>query len=248
MHGIVAEMIFRGERMEIVGGKMEKFNENNETKTLIYLIRHGESIGNLNKICLGHTDLGLTERGKEQARATANALSSLDFAGFYTSDLIRAVQTIEPHMELRSIDPDRAVRSAELRELYFGEWENAAVEDLKNEYGDMFTVGWRQNFGTFTPPQGESVADCADRMNRAVAKIASLHVGRKILVVSHAAAIRALWGKILGLKAEDVCSAVPFPSNASYSILEYDVIDGALRPIEYSVDTHLSELRTALPS
>ena len=36
--------------------------------TKIYLIRHGESVGNLHRICLGHTDLDLTDLGFEQAK------------------------------------------------------------------------------------------------------------------------------------------------------------------------------------
>ena len=35
--------------------------------TKIYIIRHGESIGNLHRICLGHTDLDLTDLGLMQA-------------------------------------------------------------------------------------------------------------------------------------------------------------------------------------
>ena len=33
----------------------------NVNSTKIYIIRHGESVGNLHRICLGHTDLDLTE-------------------------------------------------------------------------------------------------------------------------------------------------------------------------------------------
>ena len=66
-------------------------------KTVIYLIRHGESEGNLKRICLGNTDLGLTEKGREQAEKTAKALSPVDIDAIYSSDLIRAVQTAEPH-------------------------------------------------------------------------------------------------------------------------------------------------------
>lgn len=215
--------------------------------TLIYIVRHGESVGNLNKICLGHTDLGLTERGVEQAASTANALASVDFARIYSSDLIRAVQTAIPHANLRNISENGVIKTRELRELYFGDWENASVEDLKRDYGDMFTVGWRQNFGTFTPPNGESVVACAERMYAELCKIGAKEQGSTVLVVTHAASIRALWGKILGIQPEDVCSAVQFPSNASYSTVRYDASTGRLAPIQYSVDDHLQNLRTALP-
>ena len=243
-----------------------------------YIIRHGESVGNLNKICLGHTDLGLTDKGREQAVITANALCDVKFSRIYSSDLVRAVETALPNAILRGGDESCINKRRDLRELYFGDWENSAVEDLKNNYGDMFPVGWRQHFGTFTPPNGESVPALADRMCAAFAAIAdecaelstfdfdinltgasSLNSDAvncikiatdpneiNILVVSHAASIRAFWGKISGFRSEDVCSNVPFPTNASYSIFDYDIKEGKFTPIAYSVDEHLADLKTAL--
>ena len=46
-------------------------------KTVIYIIRHGESIANLEKRTAGHTDTPLSELGKLQAEATANALADI---------------------------------------------------------------------------------------------------------------------------------------------------------------------------
>ena len=211
----------------------------NENKTVIYLIRHGESVGNLNRICLGHTDLDLTELGLKQAKCTADALSDVDFAAIYSSDLMRAVHTAEPHAEKRGL---KITTDEAFRELYFGDWENASVLMLKEVFHDMFVIGWRQNFGTFTAPNGESVVEMAERMAAGLEKIAKEHRGEKILVTSHAAAIRALWGKISGCKPSEWAEAYPFPTNASYSVLEYD--GEALRVISYSNDSHLGELVT----
>ena len=213
-------------------------------KTIIYLIRHGESVGNVNRICLGHTDLGLTDRGTKQAELTAKRLSDVTVSAVYSSDLIRAYNTAIPHANLRGIT---VKTSEELRELYFGEWENRAVAELISEYGDMFPVGWRQHFATFTPPCGENVQACAVRMERELKRLAAGHFGEHIIVVSHAAAIRALWGKILGLSPEEATSAISFPSNASYSVLEYDGDCDRLVPLSYSNDDHLAELVTVIP-
>lgn len=207
--------------------------------TRIYVIRHGESIGNLHRICLGHTNLDLTDLGLKQAECTAKALSDVDFAAIYSSDLIRAVHTAEPHAKIRGLD----VKTSEnFRELYFGGWENASVAYLKEEHHEEFMVGWRQNFGTFTAPDGESVVHMAERMAEGLINIARTHVGANILVASHAAAIRALWGKISGYKPSEWADAYPFPTNASYSVLECK--NGVLRPISYSNDGHLGDLVT----
>jgi len=210
-----------------------------EKRTVIYLIRHGESVGNLNRICLGHTDLDLTELGKKQAECTAEALSRVKFAAIYSSDLIRAVNTAEPHAIKRGLNINT---DKNFRELYFGDWENASVLMLKEQFHDQFMLGWRQNFGTFTAPNGESVVEMAERIASGLKKTASAHIGENILVTSHAAAIRALWGKISGYKPSEWADAFPFPTNASYSILEFD--GSELIPVSYSNDAHLGELVT----
>lgn len=214
-------------------------SSDNEKVTRIYLIRHGESVGNLHRICLGHTDLDLTDLGLKQAKKTAETLSDVVFAAIYSSDLIRAVHTAEPHAEKRGLE---VIKNADFRELFFGEWENASVLYLKEHHHEEFMIGWRQNFGTFTAPNGESVVNMAERMAERIKNIACEHAGENVLVTSHAAAIRALWGKISGLEAHEWADAYPFPTNASYSIIEYK--NGELKPISYSNDSHLGDLVT----
>ena len=212
---------------------------NEDKMAKIYVIRHGESVGNLHRICLGHTDLDLTDLGLMQAEKTAQALSDVNFSAVYASDLIRAVHTAEPHARKRGLEVNK---NEAFRELYFGNWENASVLMLKEKFHEQFMIGWRQNFGTFTAPEGESVVAMADRMAAGLEKIASLHLGETILVTSHAAAIRALWGKISGYEPHEWAEAYPFPTNASYSVLEYD--GKSLKPVSYSNDSHLGELVT----
>lgn len=222
--------------------RVDGIDRTENKNTRIYLVRHGESEGNLKRICLGHTNLDLTERGREQALFTAEALRDVPFATIYSSDLIRAMNTARPHADMRSVD---VIGCDALRELYFGDWENQPVTRLEEVYGELYTVGWRQNFGTFIAPGGESVVECAERIESALEKIAAKHPSECILVVSHAACIRALWGKISGVAPAEYAALVPFPSNASYSLIEYD--GSRLYPISYSIDEHLADLRTSLP-
>ena len=213
--------------------------KNGAEKTTFYVIRHGESVGNLRRICLGHTDLDLTDLGLKQAQKTADALSEVEFSAIYSSDLQRAIHTAEPHASKRGL---KISTSPDFRELYFGDWENASVLYLKEQHHEEFMIGWRQNFGTFIAPNGESVVNMAERMAEGLKNIAAAHVGENILVASHAAAIRALWGKISGLEPHEWADAYPFPTNASYSILECQ--NGVLKPVSYSNDGHLGELVT----
>lgn len=209
--------------------------------TKIYLIRHGESLGNLNRVVLGHTDLPLTEKGRAQAALTASALADVSFDAIYSSDLCRAVETAAPNAAPRNM---QVVPVKELRELYFGDWENASVADLLERCPEMYKVAWRGNFGTFIAPNGESVVALADRAVSSLEKIAREHDDGCVLVASHAALIRALWAKISGLEPSEWAEKVEFPTNASYSVVEFD--GERFIPLSYSNDRHLGDLVTAI--
>ena len=68
-----------------------------------YLVRHGQSLGNLNRIYLGHTDVDLSELGYKQAEITAEHLRGVHFDSIYSSDLKRAHNTALPHARIRNI-------------------------------------------------------------------------------------------------------------------------------------------------
>ena len=200
-------------------------------KTLIYLVRHGQSIGNANHIYLGHTDMDLSELGYEQAQITAEHLKDIDFEAVYSSDLMCAHNTALPHAKMRNLD---VIDSKELRELNIGDWEGVSTDVLKSEHYDDFIVGWLENFGTFCLPNGERVSDGAERMYNEVLRIAKAHPDAKVLIASHAAVIRAFWGKISGIEPEKLASEIPFPTNASYSTVIFD--GERLIPDKFSCD------------
>ena len=208
-------------------------------KTTIYLVRHGQSIGNLNNIMLGHTDLDLSEIGYKQAKMTAEALKEVEFDAIYSSDLIRASNTALYHAEMRNL---KVVTDGELRELNLGAWENQDKKVLEIEYSDTFPMGWLENFGTFTFPNGENVRAGGERFYSKVEKLARAHEGRTILIASHAAVIRAFWAIINGLPCERWATDTVFPTNASYAVVEYD--GEKFTPISYSNDKHLGDLVT----
>ncbi|MBR2930011.1 MAG: histidine phosphatase family protein [Clostridia bacterium] len=208
-------------------------------KTLIYVIRHGQSYGNQHRIFLGHTDKDLTELGRKQAERTAQELANIDFAAIYASDLCRAYNTALPHAKIRgmTVIPDKR-----LRELYCGEWEALSVEEIIDRYGTLYTVDWAEKFGTFRLPGGESVEEGSLRMIEAITEMASDNPDKNILVATHAAVIRGMFAKCYGIAPRDVASKLAYPSNASYSVLEYD--GEKLIPVSYSNDGYLADMLT----
>ena len=205
-------------------------------KTTIYLVRHGQSIGNLKRLYLGHTDLDLSELGHRQAKMTADHLARVNFSRIYSSDLKRAYSTAVPHAKMRGMD---IIPSENLRELYLGDWEGRDVDELIKNESELFIEGWQKKFGTFSIPNGEVVWQGGQRFASEVEKIAKAHVGETVLITAHAAVIRVFWGIISGIKPEELADAIKFPTNASYSIAEYD--GKRITPVKYSVDGHITE-------
>ena len=217
--------------------KIKDFDSEKHTKIII--IRHGESLGNLHQIMLGHTDIDLAPRGYLQAEAAAEYLKDEHIDVIYSSDLVRARHTAEPHAKLRDLD---VIASRNLRECYVGDWENVPLDEIVEKWHDLFFEGWRKSFGTFRIPGGESVQEAAARFETEVIRIAKENIGKTVLIAAHAAVIRGFWGKITKTPPELLATAYLYPTNASCSFVWYN--GDELVPLEYSVDEHLSEIGT----
>ncbi len=206
--------------------------------TKIILVRHGQSIGNLTRTFLGHTDLDLSEMGYQQAKATAEQLKNEIIDKIYSSDLKRAYNTAVFHAKMRNIE---VIPRVNLREAYAGEWEGKNVDQLIEIWGrEMFADQWKARFGEFTFPGGESVKDAGERFYSEILAISKENQGKTILICAHAAVIRAFWAIINRIPWDQVADKVPFCTNASYSVLSFDGTN--FNPMEYSIDEHLNEV------
>ena len=210
-------------------------------KTRIYLVRHGQSLGNLNLQMLGHTDLDLSELGYRQAERTFEYLKDVHFDAVYTSPLKRAFHTILPHAEARGLTP---VALDDLREIYLGLWEDMYLADILHRWPYTFTEMWRANFGLCTPPKGEFAQDAATRCIRALTEIAEKHPGQTVLVGGHAGIFRVACARIAGIPPECVGRDFPYMTNAAVTVLVYE--DGVFTMERYSDDAHLSDIGTNL--
>ncbi len=211
------------------------------SKTTLYLVRHGQSIGNSLNRMLGHTDLDLTELGYKQAEMTANALRDVNFAAIYSSDLLRAKNTAQASATLHNLD---VITDEGLREIHLGKWEGAYKSQLDKEDLDLILNGWHKQYGEFRCPGGEAVYDATMRVYVALEEIARKHEGQTVMATLHAGVIRGFWGVISGIPKEKWATETVFPSNSSYSIIEYD--GEKFTPVSYSNDEHMGEFVTRI--
>ena len=204
----------------------------------LYLIRHGESVANLEHRVAGHIDPKLTELGILQAKITRDALRDVEFDAVFSSDLSRAYDTALPHAELRGL---RVEMRDGLREVFLGEWEGLTVDEVVEKYGaESYYEGWRNRFGVYVVPGGEGAAACGRRMYNEIEEICKNYGYGRVLIVSHGAAIRSFYSLALGLRPDEFAEGLNYPSNASISRVDYD--GEHFIPVKYSEDSHMESV------
>lgn len=143
----------------------------------LWLVRHGETPASRGRTLAGWTDVPLTPRGEEQARALREALAGAPFDGVWSSDLRRALSTARLAWDAP------AVADLRLREMSFGELEGRPWDTLEARWQEAMV-----RFEAFEPPGGEAFAAVRARV---LDFVGSLAPGRH-LVFTHGGVVRLL--------------------------------------------------------
>ena len=142
----------------------------------LWLVRHGETDWNADQRFQSWTDVPLNDTGRRQATRLVPALEGRRFAGVWSSDLRRAVETAE-------ILCGGAVPDPRLREMDLGDLDGKRWDELDPQ----IQAGLRAFHG-FVAPGGESFDQFQDRV---LAFLDDLGAGHH-LVVTHGGVIRLL--------------------------------------------------------
>lgn len=165
-----------------------------DTATRVVLVRHGESLWNVEHRLQGHSGPGLSDRGHGQARALGAWLAvTLGSAAVVSSDLPRAHETAE---HVATALGTEVVADADLRERSWGDWEGRTVEDLVAERSSTWR---RREAGEDVAEEvgGESGPVLADRVSLALRRHAA---GRDaVVLVSHGGSIWHVLHRLLDL-------------------------------------------------
>ncbi|MFN8005519.1 MAG: histidine phosphatase family protein [Terriglobia bacterium] len=152
--------------------------------TEIYLVRHGQSIHNLEERIAGQQDSYLTALGIQDASDVASSIGRSDFDVIYCSDLLRARQTAEAIRETLTLTCPM-VLSPLLRELDYGEFTEKSVTDAFAFLNYKLEPQRRY-------PGGEGFLDLEARVERFLMQLKQESGGRRILVVAHAGTLRLI--------------------------------------------------------
>ncbi len=159
-------------------------------KTLVYLVRHGETTWNAERRFQGQMDVELSMTGVAQAEAVADWLAAqpVHFTAIYSSDLKRAVETARKIGTRLGLIPGL---HRDLREMHAGEWQGLLVSEIEARFPGKLAE-WTARVDKFTTPGGESIPKVQQRMYATYKAIVSQHPGDAIIIVSHGAALTAL--------------------------------------------------------
>jgi 2,3-bisphosphoglycerate-dependent phosphoglycerate mutase len=168
------------------------------------LIRHGQSLWNLQNRFTGWIDVPLSERGVEEARRAGELLRDLHFDVAYTSVLSRAEDTLRIILEtLGRTMP--IIRDQALNERMYGDLQGMNKDDMRRQYGPEQVQIWRRSFDV-APPNGESLKDTAARtlpfFERAI--MGDIRQGSNVLVVAHGNSNRSIVMKLDNLSPDEV--------------------------------------------
>ncbi len=221
----------------------------------LVLLRHGESIWNQENRFTGWTDVGLSEKGVEEARAAAELLrrESYDFDLAFTSVLKRAIKTLWIVLE----DMDRmwipTQKSWRLNERHYGALQGLNKAETAAKFGDAQVKIWRRAYDTPPPPldDGDPRLEINDPRYAEVERVAfprteclkdtvvrflpywhaaiapAVRSGKRIIIAAHGNSLRAL---------------VKYLDNVSDAdIVELNIPTG--QPLVYELDSELKPIR-----
>lgn len=154
-----------------------------------YLVRHGETEWNATARMQGQRDSGLTPRGREQARVTADLLARLGVDRMFASPLGRVRQTLE-------IIHERLVLPVQfddrLKEWSAGAWGGELYADVCERWPAEWDA-WQADRLHYAPPGGETFLDLIVRARAFLTDVVATTVpGERVALVAHGFLNRAL--------------------------------------------------------
>ena len=186
----------------------------------LVLVRHGESEWNRLNLFTGWTDVDLSDKGREEAKAAGRLLRAegYDFDVCYTSYLKRAIHTLDHILD----EMDRAwlpvVKSWKLNERHYGALQGLNKSETAEKYGEEQVKIWRRSYNIKPPALEESdersavyqpmyrgvdraLLPACESLEATIARVVpyfngvikpDMLAGKRVLIAAHGNSLRAL--------------------------------------------------------
>ncbi|MCX7269600.1 MAG: 2,3-diphosphoglycerate-dependent phosphoglycerate mutase [Burkholderiales bacterium] len=222
----------------------------------LVLIRHGESLWNLENRFTGWTDVELTATGVEQAKQAGLKLKAhgYDFDLGYTSVLKRAIHTMWHTLDSMDRSWLPVAHHWRLNERHYGGLQGLNKAETAQKFGDAQVMAWRRSYDVPPPaltpddercegadpryaklqagqvPLTECLKDTVERVmpfwNDSLAP--AIRSGKRVLISAHGNSIRAMVKYLDGVSDQDIVG-LNIPNGEP---LVYE-LDENLRPVRH---------------
>ncbi|MCR5120323.1 MAG: 2,3-diphosphoglycerate-dependent phosphoglycerate mutase [Lachnospiraceae bacterium] len=200
--------------------------------TKLVLVRHGESEWNKLNLFTGWTDVDLSEKGHEEAKAAGKLLKAegYDFDVCYTSYLKRAIHTLNHILDEMDRNWLPVNKAWELNERHYGDLQGKNKSEAAEKFGEDQVKIWRRSFDVKPPelsddderstkklemyrdvdnyflPKNESLETTIERVIPYYLKniLADMKAGKRVIIAAHGNSLRALVKYLDNMSAEEI--------------------------------------------
>ncbi|VEU80461.1 2,3-bisphosphoglycerate-dependent phosphoglycerate mutase [Haploplasma axanthum] len=202
----------------------------------LVVVRHGQSLWNLENRFTGWVDVDLTEKGVLEAREAGEKLVSNNykFDIAYVSMLKRARHTLNIILNVLN-ESIPIIESKNLNERHYGGLQGQNKQEATIKFGEETVKTWRRSYDVRPPeaekpnlsePNGESLKDTYERVvkyfHETIEKDLKNH--KKLLIVAHGNSLRALSKYLLKLSDSE--------------IIDFEIPTG--KPLVFKLDDNLN--------
>ena len=194
----------------------------------LVLVRHGQSMWNLENKFTGWTDVDLSENGIKEAQDAGKVLKEKGFTFdvAYTSVLKRANRTLDYILEELNEKDIPINKSWRLNERHYGALQGLNKKETAEKYGDEQVHIWRRSYDVKPPalednderyiemkkfygeyiPHTECLKDTVERVIPYWKDeiLHSLTEGKKVIIVAHGNSLRGLMKYLDNMSDEEV--------------------------------------------
>jgi 2,3-bisphosphoglycerate-dependent phosphoglycerate mutase len=221
----------------------------------LVLIRHGESIWNLENRFTGWTDIDLTPTGVSQAISAGQLLKAegYDFDLAYTSVLKRAIHTLSYCLDALDRTWLPVVKSWQLNERHYGGLQGLNKAEMAKQFGDEQVLLWRRSYDTPPPELGDDDAR-SERFDPRYAQLRADQIPLTECLKDTVARVVPFWtesiapailsGKrvLLSAHGNSIRALVKYLDNISdHDIVSLNIPNGV--PLVYELDAQLKPIR-----
>lgn len=224
-------------------------------KTLV-LLRHGQSVWNLENRFTGWTDVPLSEKGREEAAEAGRKLAEAGIYSdcFFTSYLKRAIHTMQIVASVLDLDWVPVVKDWHLNERHYGALQGMNKAATAAKYGEEQVFKWRRSYDIMPPaltpddkrysgfdaryreltpdeiPLTESLKTTIERVRCCWEEkiVPALRLRDTVMVVAHGNSLRGLYMMLTHITPEEILK-VEIPTGSPWSF----TLDDNLAPVDF---------------